>query len=197
MSIDTREFRQTMGMFATGITVVIAQTSAETHGMTANSFTSVSLDPMLILVCIDRQAHMASVIVEAQRFSISVLGAEHEWLSRHFAGRVRDDSQVVFGALDGITTLHDAIAALACTIEQVLDGGDHIIVLARVDAIQRDDGTAEPLLYYRGRYRQIAPPETVEPAQQPTSQAAGVEHEELSTENRARVYRRQSGWMPP
>jgi flavin reductase (DIM6/NTAB) family NADH-FMN oxidoreductase RutF len=145
-----------MGMFATGITVIIAQTSRETHGMTANSFTSVSLDPMLILVCIDRQAHMAEVIVEAQRFSVSMLAADHELLSRHFAGRVRDDSQVPFAALDGLPTLRDAIATLACSIERVDDGGDHIIVLARVDALQRGADDAEPLIYYRGRYRQLA-----------------------------------------
>jgi flavin reductase (DIM6/NTAB) family NADH-FMN oxidoreductase RutF len=161
-----------MGMFATGITVIIAQTSEETHGMTANSFTSVSLDPMLILVCIDRQAHMADVIVAAERFTVSMLEAGHEWLSRHFAGRVRDDSQVAFGELDGLPTLRDAIATLACTIERVLDGGDHSIVLARVDALRRAEGEQEPLIYYRGRYRQLASLEAAEPTQQRTSQAA-------------------------
>ncbi|MFQ3662836.1 MAG: flavin reductase family protein, partial [Chloroflexaceae bacterium] len=87
MAVDQREYRTTMGLFATGVTVITARAGEETRGMTANAVTSVSLDPLLLLVCVDRRARMARVIVEAERFAVNILRADQEALSRHFAGR--------------------------------------------------------------------------------------------------------------
>lgn len=154
-TIDPREFRRTVGTFATGVTVITAQDSDEVHGMTANSVTSVSLDPLLMLVCVDRRAHMCKIIVEAGRFAINILGQHQEALSRHFAGRP-GDTPITFARLDGVPTLYGTLATIACTVDQVLDGGDHIIVMGRVDAISQAPVERPPLLYFGGRYRELA-----------------------------------------
>lgn len=154
-SIDPQEFRRTIGMFATGVTVITARDGELIHGMTANSVTSVSLDPLLVLVCVDRRARMAGIIGAAGRFAINVLGEQQEAISRHFAGRPDNGLHVPFDMLDGVPTIRGTLARISCTIDQQLDGGDHLIVIGRVDAIARADG--KPLLYFAGHYRQIAP----------------------------------------
>lgn len=163
MSIDQRAFRDTIGLFATGVTVITARAGATTRGMTANSVTSVSLDPLLLLVCIDRRAHMASLIVEAERFAVNILRADQEAISQHFAGRPQPDFEPALSELAGTPVLAESMAALVCSVERVLDGGDHIIVLGRVEALRSSEPPGEPLLYFRGRYRHIA--EEQRPAQ--------------------------------
>ncbi|NTW02838.1 MAG: flavin reductase family protein [Oscillochloris sp.] len=157
MTIDERTYRTTIGLFATGVTIISAEAGGEIHGMTANSVTSVSLDPLLLLVCVDRRAHMAGAITEAGRFAVSILRRDQEAISRHFAGRPNPYLQPVFIPLGSTRRLADCMAALACVNEQVLDGGDHIIVLARVEAIWQAEKVTDPLLYFGGQYRQIAP----------------------------------------
>lgn len=156
MTIDTREFRRAMGLFATGVTVITAQIGDEVHGMTANAVTSVSLDPLLVLVCIDRRARMASYIVEAGQFGINVLSAEQEHLSRHFAGRRDPELQVEFADLNDVPVLPESLTMLACDVERVIDGGDHIVVFGRVIGMQTVMEPGEPLLYYAGSYQRLA-----------------------------------------
>ncbi|HEY0607752.1 MAG TPA: flavin reductase family protein [Herpetosiphonaceae bacterium] len=155
MEIDTREFRRAMGLFATGVTVITAQLGDEVHGMTANAVTSVSLDPLLVLVCIDRRARMASYIVEAGQFGINVLNAEQEHLSRHFAGRRDPNLLVDFGDLNGVPVLPESLTNLACEVERVIDGGDHIVVFGRVIGLESVQEPGEPLLYYAGGYKRL------------------------------------------
>jgi flavin reductase (DIM6/NTAB) family NADH-FMN oxidoreductase RutF len=157
---DTREFRGAIGLFATGVTVITAQAGGVAHGMTANSVTSVSLDPLLLLVCIDRRARMCNIIHEAGRFAVNILGERQEAISRHFAGRPNDQLNVTFADLAGVPTLPGALAAIACTVERELDGGDHIIVIGKVDAFIRTNDVEPPLLYFAGRYRQVSPEPT-------------------------------------
>lgn len=156
MSIDQREFRATIGLFATGVTVITARSGEETRGMTANAVTSVSLEPLLLLVCIDRRARMAGLIVEAERFAVNILRAEQEALSRHFAGRPDPALAPRFDELAGVPILAASMASLVCAIDRVLDGGDHLIVIGRVEALRRADDAGGPLLYYRGQYCQLA-----------------------------------------
>lgn len=157
MMIDPLEFRRTIGTFATGVTVVTTRSSDEIHGMTANSLTSVSLDPLLLLLCVDRRARMCSLLIEGARFAVNVLSDRQEAISRHFAGRPDPELPITFGELDGVPTIAETLSALACTVDRVLDGGDHTIVLGRVDALARSPVDQPPLLYFAGRYRQLAP----------------------------------------
>lgn len=157
MNSDPRAYRHVMGHFATGVTIVTADAGETVHGMTANSLTSVSLDPLLLLVCIDRRARMAGIIGEAGRFGISILSADQEPISRHFAGQPNPEVAVHYARLAGAPVLATSIGALACRVERVLDGGDHLIVLGAVEALRSVDGAdgADPLLYFQGRYRQL------------------------------------------
>lgn len=156
MKIDQRDYRNTIGLFATGVTVVTVQVGDELHGMTANAITSLSLDPLLLLVCIERRTRMAAMIGEAGRFGVNILRDDQEEISRHYGGKPRTDLSPAFGDLAGAPILADSLAALVCSIERVLDGGDHIIVIGRVEALQCSDKIDRPLLFFGGQYRQIA-----------------------------------------
>ncbi|HEU5015254.1 MAG TPA: flavin reductase family protein [Roseiflexaceae bacterium] len=153
-TIDSREFRRTMGLFATGVTVVTAEADGEIHGMTANSVTSVSLDPPLVLVCVDRRAHMCGIIAKAGRFAINILSVHQEAVSQHFAGSPGDVA-LPFSSLDGVPSLPGTLATIVCTTHEVLAGGDHIIVLGRVDVTQQAPEMPPPLLYFAGRYERL------------------------------------------
>lgn len=157
MTIDPREYRATIGLFATGVTVITADDGKQVRGMTANSLTSVSLDPLLLLVCVDRKARMAPVISAATHFAVNILRTDQEAIARHFAGRLQPDLEILFTELAGTPVLHDSLAALVCRRDRILDGGDHVIVLGQVVALRRAS-EGEPLLYFAGSYRQLAEP---------------------------------------
>lgn len=156
MDIDLRQFRRTMGLFATGVTVITVHANGSVHGMTANAVSSVSLDPLLVLVCVGRRARMCGMIVEAGRFAINILSEHQEELSRHFGGQPADGVCIGLSDLNGIPILDNSLATLICTVDRVVDGGDHIIVLGRVDALKSVGDEQQPLLYYAGRYHQLA-----------------------------------------
>jgi flavin reductase (DIM6/NTAB) family NADH-FMN oxidoreductase RutF len=155
MSIDPKEYRRTIGLFATGVAVITARVDDVTHGMTVNPVTSVSLDPLLLLVCIGRRARMCRLIAGVQHFAINILSAHQEDVSRHFAGQSQDYVPLAFKDVNGVPVLAETLAVLVCTIDRVLDGGDHIIVLGRVDHVARAAYDESPLLYYAGRYCQL------------------------------------------
>lgn len=155
-------FRQALGRFATGVTVVTAEHApGQVHGMTANSFTAVSLDPLLILVCVDDQARMLSVLKKAQRFGVSVLKDSQRVISEFFAQPEQDpDVERALGirfqrTATGIPVLADTLVQLGCTVVGSHLSGDHTIFLAEVESADIYDG--EPLLFFRGTYRRIAP----------------------------------------
>ncbi|WP_322511365.1 flavin reductase family protein [Chloroflexus sp.] len=155
MTIDPRDYRATMGLFATGVTVITASDGEQIRGMTANSLTSVSLDPLLLLVCVDRKARMAPVIAAATHFAVNILRVDQEAIARHFAGRPQPNLEIPLAELAGAPILSDSLATLVCTRDRILDGGDHLIVLGRVVALRRAP-EGEPLLYFAGAYRQLA-----------------------------------------
>ncbi|MEQ9640918.1 MAG: flavin reductase family protein [Alphaproteobacteria bacterium] len=156
--IDPRAFRDAMGCFATGITVISALTTdGEPVGMTVNSFSSVSLDPPLILYSLARSASRFNEFARAERFVVNVLGQSHEPLSTRFATRgVSGWEDVAHDRCeDGCPALADALAVFECVTEARHDGGDHVIVVGRVERV-RQSPAGEPLLFYRGAYSRIA-----------------------------------------
>lgn len=156
-SLDPKIFRQAMGLFATGVTVLSTEVDGEVHAMTANAFSSVSLDPPLVLVCLNRGAKMERVLQEGSRFAVNFLGADQEALSRHFAGGFGNDRdpEFTFTPFAGAPRLVDALAAVVCEVRESFDGGDHVIVLGRVLDIQVCERDVDPLLFWKGKYHAL------------------------------------------
>ena len=153
---DAAEFRKVLGQFATGVTIITAIDGDEPVGVAANSFTSVSLDPPLVLFCVGRSSTTWPRIESARKFAVNILGEHQEELSQLFAQKGADR----FGQTDwhvgvgGSPVLEDVIAYLDCEFWAEYDGGDHIIVVGRV----LDLGTphdAGPLLFFRGKYGRL------------------------------------------
>jgi flavin reductase (DIM6/NTAB) family NADH-FMN oxidoreductase RutF len=160
--LNSAVFRQALGRFATGVTVVTAECApGEVHGMTANSFTSVSLEPLLILVCVDDEARMLPILKKAQRFGVSVLKDNQRAISEYFAQPEQDPAiertlGIRFAWLGpGIPVLGDALMQLTCRVEASHTAGDHTIFIAEVESAEVFEG--EPLLFFRGSYRSILP----------------------------------------
>ncbi|GAB4482490.1 MAG: flavin reductase family protein [Anaerolineae bacterium] len=160
---DSRAFRRTIGLFATGVAVL---TTYNQEGgcvcMTANSVTSVSLDPLLVLVCVWKDARITPHLLEAEGFALSILGADQEALSQYFAGLWdANAAPPAFSLTDWGTAprREGCIAALSCLRHAVYDGGDHWIVLGRVIDLYRPDTLPDPLIFYGGAYRRLTPKE--------------------------------------
>lgn len=152
-SFDQREFRNTLARFATGVTVVTALENGKTHGMTANAFVSVSLDPPLVLVSLENRSHMHRILPLAGRYGVSVLAEDQRALSDHFAGRTTDHNPVRFITRAGTPLLDGAVAYFAVKVADVHPAGDHTLYLGLVEYFEsRDD---KPLLFYAGKYRQL------------------------------------------
>lgn len=162
MSIDARAFRNTVGQFVTGVTVIAADVDGAVRAMTANSFTSVSLDPPLVLFCVARKAHLGQVIESASGFSVNVLQQDQQDLSTYFAGGWKAESPppFTFEPWDGGPLLAGSIAALGCRMEAIHEGGDHLVVIGRVQSLYRNDAPGPPLLFAAGRYAALASPQT-------------------------------------
>ena len=161
----SRQFRDTVGMFTTGITVVTAVSARLGHGMTANAFASVSLDPLLVLVCVVRDALMHKVLEESSRFAVSVLAADQEDLARYFSDSGRPGGMAQFvpvgwhpGPVTGAPLLDGALAYLECDVSSANDGGDHTVFLGRVRWVERANPDGDPLLYFGGHYRRLENP---------------------------------------
>lgn len=150
--LDPTTYRRAIGGFATGVSVITTEVDGVRHGMTANSLTSVSLDPLLLLVCFDRYSRTADAVLRRGAFLVNLLSEEQQELSDRFA-RAGDDH---FAGLqlepgyEGLPALPGGLGWLACEVEDVHSGGDHIIAVARVVAAEAREG--EPLLFFRGRY---------------------------------------------
>ncbi|MEU6039289.1 flavin reductase family protein [Actinomadura sp. NPDC047616] len=160
--VDPLRFRQVVGRFATGVAVVTTVAGGVDHGMTVNAFTSVSLDPLLVLFCVDRTARFHDVVLDTGVWAVSVLTEDMEDASRWFAtrGRPLDDPLRGWerrrGAATGAAIFAGAVAALECRTHAVHDGGDHSIVVGEVLALDVPDPSGKPLIFYEGEYRGIA-----------------------------------------
>lgn len=151
--MDDQTFRQAMGKFATGVTVIATEAGGEVHGMTANAFMSVSLDPKLIVVSIDKKSRMLEKINEAQTFSVNFLRKEQIDYSKLFAGQIKEEREIPFDRLHNLPVIEDALVSIACSVHNVHDEGDHILFIGNVLDITINDG--DPLLFYNGKYSQI------------------------------------------
>jgi flavin reductase (DIM6/NTAB) family NADH-FMN oxidoreductase RutF len=159
-SISPTDLRRAAGQFATGITIVTVSSPVGPHGMTANSFTSVSLEPPLLLVSIDLRRRAHGFLKRAERFAISVLSEEHRELSSRFAGQQGEERQDTFADVphtltaDGLPLLSGALAHFICRRFAVYPAGDHSLFLGQVEELSYQAGLA-PLLYFGGRYHAI------------------------------------------
>jgi flavin reductase (DIM6/NTAB) family NADH-FMN oxidoreductase RutF len=147
-------FRRTLGMFATGVTVLTTRVAEQVHGMTANAFMSVSLRPPLVLISIDRRARMGALLHEGTRFGVSVLEARQTGLSDRFAGRVVDDlPEATFEVVHETPLVEGALAHLVARVVRSYWGGDHSLFLGQVEFARYGEG--RPLLFHGGRYERL------------------------------------------
>jgi 3-hydroxy-9,10-secoandrosta-1,3,5(10)-triene-9,17-dione monooxygenase reductase component len=161
--VGPERFRAVMGRFATGVAVVTATAPAGEGGgdgvpvgMTANAVCSLSLDPLLLLVCFDRRARTLAVVRETERFAVNVLAAGQEDIARLFAGKGPEQekfAEVPHAVHDGIPVIEGVLAWVACRLERLVPGGDHTIGIGAVQAAELGDEDADPLLWFRGGYR--------------------------------------------
>jgi flavin reductase (DIM6/NTAB) family NADH-FMN oxidoreductase RutF len=157
MAFDFREFRNALGSFATGVTIVTARSrTGEPLGLTANSFNSVSLDPPLVLFSLNRKAYSLRSFEEAGNFAINVLRDDQQDISEVFAQALTDKWQgFAFETWEsGAPILTHALAVFDCATHAVHDGGDHLIFVGRVLKFANDP-RGKPLLYFRGNYGQV------------------------------------------
>jgi flavin reductase (DIM6/NTAB) family NADH-FMN oxidoreductase RutF len=159
--LTATEFRQALAQFATGVTVVTAERApGQVYGMTANSFTSVSLEPFLILVCVDQNCGVLPLIHQKRRFGVSVLKEGKGEISEYFAQCEQSpEAETRLGiryrwTQNSVPLLEDALAHLVCTVAASYIAGDHTIFLGEVESAHVYEG--EPLLYFRSDYRRIA-----------------------------------------
>lgn len=154
--LDPRALRDAFGTFATGVTVVTGVADDGSRvGLTANSFTSVSLDPPLLLVCPGRSASALPALRSRGRFAVNVLALEDKAIAERFATRGVDRfADAPWFDWHGLPCLRGALASFACDLHADIDGGDHAILVGRITALTARTDT-EPLLYVRGRYRQV------------------------------------------
>jgi flavin reductase (DIM6/NTAB) family NADH-FMN oxidoreductase RutF len=166
--IDPKLFRQTVGQFATGVNVIATDVDGEIHGMTANAFTSLSLNPMLVLFCAGKHAKMAEFMQKAKGFSINMLREDQQALSTYFAGGWKEPKAPPFRFVPwtGGPRLEGCAAALGCRLHQSIEVGDHWIFIGEVLALHTGVEPRYPLLFHAGLYRKLdrkeqspAPPE--------------------------------------
>src|SRR5262249_474529 len=150
------QFRHVMGNFATGITVVTTRDAeGQACGLTVNSFTSVSLDPLLVLVCFDKRLSSLQAFNDSKWFGVSMLSKDQEDLSRMFAKRESErPASLYFEGLHGMPLLKNALAVMECATMDIYPGGDHLIFLGEVKNAEVLH-SEEPLLYFRGKYRTL------------------------------------------
>jgi flavin reductase (DIM6/NTAB) family NADH-FMN oxidoreductase RutF len=157
MPIDKNELRRIMGHFATGVTIITTiSKEGQMHGLTANAFTSVSLDPPLLLISVDKKAESYGSFEESKVFTVNILSDSQESLSRKFAvsgGNKFEGVGYRIGG-NGAAILTDALAFVECRLYASFDGGDHTLHLGEIQEAETREG--KPLLFYRGGYRALS-----------------------------------------
>lgn len=159
-AIDQRDLRRALGQFATGVTVITVQRGEVMHGMTANSFSALSLDPPLVLFCVGKRARMARFLDGADGFAINILSIDQEQISNQFAGQSEDKDDITRLLPGPVAPLiPGALVSLSCALEEIHEGGDHQIVVGRVLEIHEPEGgnSRPPLVFHRSRYGSLIP----------------------------------------
>ncbi len=150
---DPELFREVFGRFATGVAVITSASPAGSGGMTANALCSLSLDPLLALVCFENSARTLPIVRDAGRFAVNVLGADQERLAGVFASKMPESEKleaVQHRFRHDVPVIDGSLAWAICELRELIAGGDHTIAIGRVTALGLGDG--EPLLWYSGRY---------------------------------------------
>ena len=159
MSVSVfRKLRNLFGCFATGITVVTMRTpQGDVAGITINSFTSVSLDPPLVLFCLAKTARLAPLLRKSRHFAVNILGAEQEAVSRHFASKEQNPLPATAFGKDvlGCPVLKGSLGWMVCKVKRIDPGGDHWIIVGEIKAMQQARGQQKPLLYFRSGYERL------------------------------------------
>lgn len=160
MTLNPSDFRKAMGCFATGVTIITLDLDGEVHGMTANAFTSVSIDPLLVLVCVDHSTRTHAHMHAKKRFGINVLCEDQRAISEYYArpARTHEHAEAEAGARfertsHGTPMLEGALAYLECRLHSSEEAGDHTIFIAEVEDVVVREG--DPLLFFRGKYRKV------------------------------------------
>lgn len=156
--IDSRSFRQFMSCFATGVTVVtLRKEDGEAAGLTVNSLTSVSLEPPLVLFCLDRQAHLYPSFRKVKHFAVNILSDTQEDISQHFAyARHHPKPKNMWDTpQNNCPILKQTLGWMICRTEKIVKAGDHDIFIGKVVKMHRRTGDKSPLLYFHSRYRKI------------------------------------------
>lgn len=152
-TIEPREFRNTLGRFASGVTVVTTEIDGQIHGMTANAFMSVSLDPPLVVVSVDNRATMHKLLPQSHRYGVSILSAGQEDLSNHFARRPVEGLKIPFIEKHGVPVLDGAVAQIIAHVVEAHRAGDHTLYIGQVEHLEWTD--EKPLLFFAGQYHHL------------------------------------------
>ncbi|MEA2289654.1 MAG: hypothetical protein QOD55_1651 [Solirubrobacteraceae bacterium] len=146
--------RRTLGLFATGVTIITTRVGEQVHGMTANAFMSVSLEPPLVLISVDRRTKMCGLLHEGSCYGVSVLCDGQSALSDRFAGRASDDApEPRFELIHDTPLVEGALAGFVAKVSHSYWGGDHSLFLGQVEYARTGEGT--PLLFHGGRYERL------------------------------------------
>jgi flavin reductase (DIM6/NTAB) family NADH-FMN oxidoreductase RutF len=156
MPIERNELRRVMGHFATGVTVITTfSKEGKLHGLTANAVSSLSLEPPLLIICVDKKAESYASFEESRVFTVNILAEDQEDISRRFAvsGGEKFEGVAFRRGANGAPILNGALAHLECKLHAVFDGGDHTIYLGLIEEAETRE--ARPLLFFRGGYREL------------------------------------------
>lgn len=151
--MDDRQFRMVMGKFATGVTVITTAINDKVHGMTANAFMSVSLNPKLIVISISNKANLKQYIEESGNFAVNILSKEQKDMSQYFAGQLEEKREIQFQWRQKTPLLPDSIANIICNVYDSHLAGDHTLYIGEVKDFLFQDGT--PLTFFEGKYDSI------------------------------------------
>lgn len=153
--MDDRVFRDAMGKFTTGVTIVSTEHDGETMGMTVNAFMSVSLDPKLIAISIDKKARLYNKLADIGKFGLSILSEDQKEISMIFAKQMKKDREISFTMQDNVPVIEDSIVTLSCQVKDTVLAGDHKIFIAEVTELNINE--ADPILFHSGKYCTINP----------------------------------------
>ncbi|MFC7366660.1 MULTISPECIES: flavin reductase family protein [Bhargavaea] len=152
--MDDRQFRNAMGNFATGVNVITTEVDGDVHGMTANAFMSVSLDPKLIVISIGENASMLDKIRKSRKYAVNILSNDQKDLSMIFAGQIKEKHHVEFEWLSDLPVIKDCSVQIVCDVVNEHVEGDHTLFIGKVVDLKLED-CSDPLLFYKGQYQSL------------------------------------------
>jgi flavin reductase (DIM6/NTAB) family NADH-FMN oxidoreductase RutF len=152
--VERQQYRSVIGHFTTGVTVITGLGPDGPAGMTTNAVCSLSLEPVLLLVCFDTEARTLALVRETERFAVNILRSDQDAIAEVFATKAHPNEKfdgIGYAVEHGVPVLHDTLAWLVCDLDRLIPSGDHTIGIGRVVAMHAEGG--EPLVFYRGGYR--------------------------------------------